>query len=180
MKSCISDTKTYSFIFTQNLTLDFIFGYRGFDTRQNIFYTPNGEIIFHAAGAGIVYDRHTKKQSFYLEHNDDIICLALNPSPKALNVVATGQIGKNAPIHLWDIQTKQTLSILQGAHSVGVCSVDFNHNGKLLVSVGLDSKNSITVWRWAEGMRLICFIIPQSYTCLYVCMYVCLSLSVCL
>lgn len=138
----------------KNLTLDFIFGYRGFDTRQNIFYTPNGEIIFHAAGAGIVYDRHTKKQSFYLEHNDDIICLALNPSPKALNVVATGQIGKNAPIHLWDIQTKQTLSILQGAHSVGVCSVDFNHNGKLLVSVGLDSKNSITVWRWAEGTKM--------------------------
>lgn len=137
----------------QNLTLDFIFGYRGFDTRQNLFYTSEGQIIFHAAGAGIVYNRSTKTQSFYLEHNDDIVCLALNPSPKATNVVATGQIGKNAPVHVWDINTKQTYSILQGAHSVGVCSVDFNHSGKLLVTVGLDSKHSVTVWRWSKGER---------------------------
>ena len=43
------------------------------------------------------------------------------------------------------------LSILQGAHGVGVCSVDFSCNGKLLLAVGLDERHSITVWRWAEG-----------------------------
>lgn len=142
---------SYFLPFLQDLSLNFIFGYRGFDTRQNLFYTASGDIIFHAAGAGIVFNRDTKKQSFYLEHNDDIVCLALNPSPKATNVVATGQIGKNAPVHVWDIDTKQTYSILQGAHPVGACSVDFNHNGKLLVTVGMDSKHSVTVWRWSKG-----------------------------
>ena len=136
---------------SQDLSLDFIFGYRGFDTRQNLFYTSPNQFIYHAAGAGIIYNEDTLTQSFYLEHNDDIVCLALNPNPKAPNVVATGQIGKNGPVHVWDIEKRQPLSILQGAHSVGVCSVDFSHNGKLVVTVGLDSKHSITVWRWAEG-----------------------------
>lgn len=34
---------------------------------------------------------------------------------------------------------------------MGVCSVDFSCNGKLLLAVGLDERHSITVWRWAEG-----------------------------
>ena len=54
-------------------------------------------------------------------------------------------------MHVWDCHSKQTLSILHGAHGVGVCSVDFSSNGKLLLTVGLDHTHSITVWRWAEG-----------------------------
>jgi len=130
--------------------LEFIFGYRGFDTRQNLFYTADGEVVFHAAGAGIVYNPLTRRQSFYLEHNDDIICLTLSNNPKLRHVCATGQIGKNGPVHVWDLSTKQTLSILQGYHSIGVCSVDFSSSGKLLLTVGLD--NSLAVWRWTEGM----------------------------
>ena len=100
-------------------------------------------------GAGILCDPLTNHQSFYLNHNDDIVCMALNP--RSTKVIATGQIGKNAPVHIWDLQSRETLSIVQGAHSVGVCSVDFSHNGKLLLCVGLDSKHSITVWRWTES-----------------------------
>ena len=140
-------------IHLQDLSLDFIFGYRGFDTRHNLLYTADGLVVYPAAGAGVVYNPLTRQQSFYLEHNDDIICVALNRNHKLSQVVATGQLGKTAAIHVWDCHTKQTLSVLQGAHAVGVSSVDFSCNGKLLLSVGLNSKHSITVWRWAEGKK---------------------------
>lgn len=65
--------------------------------------------------------------------------------------VFAGQIGKSAPVHVWDSHSKQTLSILHGAHGVGVSSVDFSSNGKLLLTTGLDQHHSITVWRWTEG-----------------------------
>ena len=129
--------------------MEFIFGYRGFDTRQNVFFTADGEVAYHAAGAGIIYNPLTRRQSFYLEHNDDIVCLALSSNPKLKHVCATGQIGKNAPVHIWDLSSKQTLSVLQGHHTVGICSVNFSFSGKLLLTVGLD--NSIAVWRWTEG-----------------------------
>lgn len=67
---------------SQDLTLDFIHGYRGFDTRNNLHYLPEGEIVYHAAGAGIVLSTANGVQSFYLEHTDDIICLAVNQHPK--------------------------------------------------------------------------------------------------
>ena len=84
-------THAHTHTHTQDLSLDFVFGYRGFDTRQNLLYGQDGSVIYHAAAAGIVYNPLTKKQSFYLEHNDDIICLALNPNAKLNQVVATGQ-----------------------------------------------------------------------------------------
>lgn len=69
-------------IFPQELSLDFIHGYRGFDTRNNLHYLPEGEIVYHAAGAGIVLSTANGVQSFYLEHTDDIICLTVNQHPK--------------------------------------------------------------------------------------------------
>ena len=107
--------------------------------------------MYHAAGAGIVYNLLTRRQSFYLEHNDDIICLALSGNPKLKHVCATGQIGKNAPVHIWDMSSKQTLSVLQGHHSVDVCGVNFSSSRKLVLTVGLD--NSLAVWHWTEGKQ---------------------------
>ena len=59
-------------------------------------------------------DPQTKRQSFYLEHTDDIVSLDVNPYPKYSNVVATGQIGDNADIHIWETTSSQTLSIIRG------------------------------------------------------------------
>ena len=66
-------------------------------------------------------------------------------------MVASGQIGNEPTVHVWNSETKETLSILQTSHSVGVCSVNFSCTGKLLLTVGLDDHHTVTVWRWAEG-----------------------------
>ena len=42
-------------IILQDLQLEYIHGYRGFDARDNLHYVNDGaDIVFHAAGAGIV------------------------------------------------------------------------------------------------------------------------------
>lgn len=88
-----------------------------------------------------------------MEHTDDIISLAINENIKSFkNVVATAQIGIAPVIHIWDVNTLETLSILSGLHKNGICSLNFSSSGKLLVSVGLDSVHTIGVWRWKEGV----------------------------
>ena len=69
-------------LFFQELELDFILGYRGFDTRNNLHYSADGSLVYHASGAGIIHDTQTQSQSFYLEHTDDIICMCSNQNPK--------------------------------------------------------------------------------------------------
>ena len=48
------------FSFPQDLQLEYVHGYRGFDSRDNLHYVNDGaDIVFHAAGAGIVKNLST-------------------------------------------------------------------------------------------------------------------------
>ena len=76
------------------LTLEFVHGYRAHDCRDNLHYdVSSGEIVYHAAAVGIVYNAETHEQRFFQGHTDDIVCLAVHPEG---NLVATGQLGKEA------------------------------------------------------------------------------------
>ena len=61
----------------------------------------------------------TDHQNFYLEHSDDIICLAVNEHPKFKNIVATGQIGAMPEVNIWNASTRETLSVIK------VCVIPF-------------------------------------------------------
>lgn len=42
-----------------SLDLEYIFGYRCHDTRNNLRYTSDGKILYHTAAVGIVLDPKT-------------------------------------------------------------------------------------------------------------------------
>ncbi|XP_042370926.1 echinoderm microtubule-associated protein-like 6, partial [Plectropomus leopardus] len=78
----------------EELVLEHVFGYRGFDCRNNLHYLNDGnDIIFHTAATVVIQNLSAGTQSFYLEHTDDILCLTVNQHPKYQNIIATGQIG---------------------------------------------------------------------------------------
>lgn len=59
------------------IDIDYVHGYRCHDTRNNLKYSANGELIYHTAAIGIMLDtsNNANTQTYFLEHNDDIICL---------------------------------------------------------------------------------------------------------
>ena len=76
-----------------NIELEYVYGYRCYDTRNNLRYSADGnQLIYHAATIGIVYDKKLNTQTFFRGHSDDIHCLAIHPDP-TLKFVATGQLG---------------------------------------------------------------------------------------
>uniref|UniRef100_A0A671UC96 EMAP like 5 n=1 Tax=Sparus aurata TaxID=8175 RepID=A0A671UC96_SPAAU len=131
--------------------LHFIHGYRGYDCRSNLFYTQTGEIVYHVAAIGVVYNRQQNTQRFYMGHDDDILCLAIHPLK---DFVATGQVGRDSSIHIWDTETLKPMSVLRGFHQLGVCALDFSADGKRLASVGLDDNHTIVLWDWRKGEKL--------------------------
>ncbi|XP_040207585.1 echinoderm microtubule-associated protein-like 6 isoform X1 [Rana temporaria] len=135
----------------ESLKLKFVHGYRGYDCRNNLFYTQTGEVVYHVAAVAVVYDRLQHSQRLYLGHNDDILSLAIHPTK---DYVATGQIGRDAAIHVWDTQTLKCLSLLKGQHQRGVCALDFSADGKCLVSIGLDDNHTIVYWDWKKGEKI--------------------------
>jgi len=60
------------------LQLDWIHGYRASDCRNNVRYTSDGCMVYHAARVGIVYDPLQHKQKFMTEHTEEIVSLAID------------------------------------------------------------------------------------------------------
>jgi hypothetical protein len=88
------------------------------------------------------------KQSYFVGHDDDILCLAIS---KDRRFIATGQVaskssrGKGSVI-VWDALQSRMLCRMDGCHQRAVTSLAFNPEGTQLVSVGQDDSNTHTLW----------------------------------
>ncbi|KAF4802612.1 hypothetical protein TURU_023792 [Turdus rufiventris] len=153
------------------LRLEWVYGYRGHQCRNNLYYTAGKEVVYFVAGVGVVYNTREHSQKFFLGHNDDIIRnrdqasvlpyfaaeialsvhLAVHPDK---TLVATGQVGKDPYICIWDSYRVQTVSVLKDAHTHGVACLAFDSDGQRLASVGLDAKNTVCIWDWKRGKLL--------------------------
>ena len=57
------------------LRLEWVYGYRGNQCRNNLYYTDAENVVYFVAGVGVVYNEQDKSQQFFLGHTDDIIRL---------------------------------------------------------------------------------------------------------
>ena len=55
------------------LRLEWVYGYRGQQCRNNTYYTAAKDVVYFVAGVGIAYNIRENKQRFFLGHDDDII-----------------------------------------------------------------------------------------------------------
>lgn len=129
------------------LRLEFVHGYRCHDSRNNLKYAATGEIVYHTAGVGIVYDPKNRTQKFFMEHSDDIICLDLFE-----NMVITGQIGHKPLICVWDIKDLSCKLMLKGVLEKGIVNVCFSHDGKRFAASALDEEHNIVVYDIAKEL----------------------------
>jgi echinoderm microtubule-associated protein-like 6 len=132
------------------LELDWVYGYRGHDCRNNIYYNTKGSIIYHVAKVCIVYDREKHLQRFMLEHTDDVVSICMHPDGVH---VATGALGRNPTIIVWNSITLSTVRKLEGFHKRAVTSLSFSNGsaGNFLVSAGQDMDHSIAIYDWRNG-----------------------------
>jgi echinoderm microtubule-associated protein-like 6 len=134
-----------------SLELRHVYGYRGWDCRNNVrFADSRFEIVYHVAGVGVVFNSKDNKQLHNTEHDDDILCLDVHPEG---HTVATGEIGKFPKIVIWDANTGVTIRVLH-FHKRGVANVAFSANGELLVSTGMDDDRTVVVHNVLTGAVL--------------------------
>lgn len=145
-----------------SLDLEYVYGYRCFDSRQNLFYSKNQEeVVYMTAAVGVVLNKRTNTQKIYgggsaekdWAHTDDITALAMHPN---LDTIATGEVGKNPKICIWQASnpSKSIIEFRQDRDSRAVTCLGFSHTGKFLAAADLHNDHNVRVWDWSTGQRL--------------------------
>ncbi|KAG6968545.1 hypothetical protein JG688_00005760 [Phytophthora aleatoria] len=146
---------------SDSLELEWVYGYRCHDVRNNLFLTrAKSLMVYPAANIVVLLDTKLWLQRHFKQHTDEVTSLTtyFGPSSKVSNasqeIAASGQMGRFPVIHVWRIDSLEVLVSLRGFHRHGIAELRFNSAGNLLASVGLDDRNSLALYDWRSGELL--------------------------
>lgn len=57
----------------KKLLLRWVHGYRGIDSKRNLWVLPSGELLYYVAAVAVLYDREEEQQRHYQGHTEDIM-----------------------------------------------------------------------------------------------------------
>jgi WD40 repeat protein len=125
------------------LRLNYIHGFRCHDVRNNLRYTQDGKFAYIAAGVGVVMDQSNNTQKHFMDHTDDIHCIALHPTDP---VAATGQIGPKPRLCIWSTETMQSEVLITKPLTKGIKHMAWSPDGRYLVASAMDDDQMMAVW----------------------------------
>ena len=129
------------------LDLEYVFGYRSHDVRNNLRYTKDGRLVYHAAGVGIVMDQRKNVQEHFIGHSDDIHCLALDHTG---SLAATGEIGPKPLLAVWNCLTMKQVASISSKLKKGIQQVAWSADGRLLAAADMSVDHCVQVWDVSE------------------------------
>lgn len=130
-----------------NLDLEFVYGYRCHDARNNLRYIDGDKFAFHTAALGIVMDPKKNTQKFHWEHKDDVHAMAIHPDGK---IIATGEIGPKPIISVWDSETMEAICTFNSPLKKGIAHLAFSPSGKFLAATAMDTEHNIAIYDWQK------------------------------
>ena len=130
-----------------SLELEYVHGFRSHDCRNNLRYTNSGKLAYCTAGIGVVMDTRQNTQKHFMDHSDDVHCLAMHPAGK---ICATGQIGPKPRICIWDNETMECKVLITAPLTKGVKHMAFSPDGNFLFAAAMDDDQMVAVFEWAR------------------------------
>lgn len=146
-----------------NMDLEYVYGYRVFDSRQNLFYTSNpNNVVYMAAALGVVLDKTHNTQRFFgageiktaKGHCDDITALAIHPNR---DTIATGEVGSNPKVCVWSASNPEAppkCEFKLGRGRRGISCMGFSHDGKYIALADLHNDHYVSVWDATTGAKV--------------------------
>jgi WD40 repeat protein len=131
-----------------SLELEYVYGIRCHDVRNNLRYGDGGQLIYHTGGAGVVMDAEKMTQRHFLEHSDDITCLDVYN-----NLVLTGQHGLVPMLMVWDLNTLNLIAVWKDQLSNGIANCCFSTSGRYVAAIAMDDDHSIAVYDINKGIE---------------------------
>jgi WD40 repeat protein len=149
-----TDHTDYSDTPIDSVVLDWAYGFNGHSSRQTLYYSARGALVYPAGSVVVIHDAAHNKQRHFTGHNDLITCLKLFHNDMGDTIVASGECGKTPVVLVWECDTRRVLSALKGFHSNALIQLDFSPDRSKLVTLGMDIYYCLAVYDWRKGVRL--------------------------
>ena len=132
-----------------NPTMKWIYGIRIDDIRQPIHYlqlrnqkAANDQLLYICGNNVVIFFPKLNTQQFYCRHSKPISCIEIAESKK---IAASGEIGDDPKIHIWDIKSLRTLWILHNMQKSSISFLKFINHDRSLVTVGEREQSPLTI-----------------------------------
>jgi HELP motif len=146
-------------------SLEYVYGYRSQDSRQNVFYNSSGQAVYITAALGVILDIPSNTQKFFgggqvdntaknvandeSAHTDDIMAVAISDDR---TFAASGQVGSSPVAFVWDAKTgqkRQRFKLSKGAR--GVNAITISKDGSLVALTDNSDTHDVWVFDVASG-----------------------------
>lgn len=131
-----------------NLKLEYVYGYRCHDCRNNLRYTKKDHFVYHTAAVGITMDPFKNTQKFHFGHKDDIMSFAIHPDG---DIIATGEIGPKPLISIWSLETMEMITSFNAPLTKGISQLAFSPSGNYLAGGAMDDDHCVAIWEWGKN-----------------------------
>jgi microtubule-associated protein-like 1/2 len=139
------------------LGIEWVYGYRGRDSSDNMHNLPTGEVVYYIASIAVLYNPEAQTQRHFAKHSNDIECIAVHPTKP---LVATGQkpgINGNAYVMCWDYDTLDLIHTIGNedeSFSNSISCVSFSwpdeDGDSVLAVVDADERPVLSIWSMVE------------------------------
>ena len=136
---------------SEKLKIEYVFGYRSYDMRHNIFFVDDDHIAYTTGALGVIQNTNDLTQKIFggLEWDESAFChdemiTSVAMFAGSTPMIATGQ-RKNKPfIHVWSpndtTKVIRTIHLLKGSKEVS--RLVFDYKGEYLFAIGRDKLNT--------------------------------------
>jgi microtubule-associated protein-like 6 len=133
---------------SHNVSLEWVYGYNAHSSRQNLYYSSRGEMVYPAGNVVVCQNVAAHTQSYFNVHTDLVLAVKLYHVGDGNTIVASSEAGVRPAVHIWDCESKTLISTLKGFHRNGVLNLDFSPDHEKLATIGMDTYQSIAVYIW--------------------------------
>ena len=128
-----------------------VYGIRVSDIRGTLRYTADGDVIYPATSAVVVYTKSKHRQRHFMDHKHEVVSIAIHPNG---NIVATGEVGEKPSVLLWNTRTLKQIQAMSTVIRGAVSLLSFSPDGKRLACVADDTFHCLIVYDWEAGKIL--------------------------
>lgn len=148
-----------------NYTLEYVYGYRCEDSRQNVFFNTSNQAVYMTAALGVILDPNSNTQKFFgggqvdnkaknvsddsKSHTDDVTAITISSDRQ---FCATGQVGREPAVFVWNATTGALIKRFKMAKGArGVDSIAISNDGEYVACVDRHDQHNVYIFSMSMG-----------------------------